>query len=113
MAAIIHVVPNVQIYKTYIGRMKGLMFRKNVPDKINGIVLLPCKSVHSCFMRFPIDLVFFDSTFTVIYVLPRFAPWKISAWQPGALGCLELPSGDIDARGIQVGHQVTFSAPRN
>ena len=41
---------------TFLGRFLGLMGKKALPP-FHGLLLIPCSSVHMCFMRFPIDVV--------------------------------------------------------
>ncbi|TML60208.1 MAG: DUF192 domain-containing protein, partial [Actinobacteria bacterium] len=55
--------------------MKGLLGRTSLPDG-EGLLLKPCGSVHTFFMRFPIDVVFLDRELSVVAVSAEVAPWR-------------------------------------
>lgn len=80
---------------TFGERLQGLMFRKQMIG--DGLLLEPCASVHNCFVRFPIDVVFLDRDNTVVKVLRNFKPWRFSWFYFGARRALELPSGKVPA----------------
>jgi uncharacterized membrane protein (UPF0127 family) len=73
-------------------RIKGLLGRKSLgPDE--GLWLEPAASIHTFFMRFPIDVVFLDSDRRVLKIVPVLSPWRATAsW--GARAALELGSGE-------------------
>jgi uncharacterized membrane protein (UPF0127 family) len=63
------------------------------PDEAGAGLLIPaCASVHTCGMRFPLDLVFLDALERPL-ALRRGLPPRRLAWQAGAAAVLELPSG--------------------
>ena len=65
----------VEIANTYFTRLKGLMFRRGLePGK--GLLLDPCPQIHTCFMRFNIDAVFFNKDGLVLYVAEQMKPWR-------------------------------------
>ena len=51
-------------------RFRGLLGKKELPPG-EGILLRPCASVHTMFMRFAIDVVFCDGDLRVLSVAPR------------------------------------------
>jgi len=53
-----------------------------------------CASIHTFFMRFPLDVVFLDADFTVRKVVRGLRPWRLAA-MPGAAHVLELPAGRL------------------
>jgi tetratricopeptide (TPR) repeat protein len=69
---------------------------------MNGLVLERCASVHTCFMRFAIDVVFMDSGGRVLRVVPSLKPWRFAAC-PGARFVWELPAGESLRLGIRRG----------
>ena len=87
---------------TFLGRFLGLMGKKALPP-FHGLLLIPCSSVHMCFMRFPIDVVYLAADGQVLKVRPRLQPWYGMSWCPGAWGVLELPAGGAEQAGIQKG----------
>jgi uncharacterized protein len=82
-------------------RLRGLLGRDELPTG-EGLLLKPAPSVHTCFMRFPIDIVFLDTRMRVVSVAPEVRPWKF-AGRRGTRAVLELPAGEADRRGIREG----------
>ncbi len=74
-------------------RNRGLLGRDGL-DPGSALVLAPCNSVHTWFMRFPIDLLFVTRDGTVKKVRSAVPPWRIAlSW--GVLAVIELPAGTI------------------
>jgi uncharacterized membrane protein (UPF0127 family) len=65
-------------------------------------LLLRTASVHTSFMRFPIDVVFLDRELKVLRVVPALKPWRAALCR-GATWTLELPAHTCEARGLRVG----------
>ena len=80
-------------------RMRGLLGRSELP-RGEGILLRPCGSIHTFFMRFPIDAVFVDRDGRVVGVERELKPWR-TARRRGAKAVLELAAGA--AAGIDAG----------
>src|SRR5262245_46280826 len=75
-------------------RLRGLLGRRRLP-KGEGIVLRPGWSIHTAFMRFPIDIVFIDADQVVMRVVPRLGPWR-TAFCRGAHDIVELAGGECE-----------------
>ncbi len=82
-------------------RRKGLLGRENLASG-EGLWIVPCESVHTFFMRFPIDLVYLDRKNRVRKLCAGVGPWRISACLM-ARSVLELPAGAIRATQTQRG----------
>jgi uncharacterized protein len=82
-------------------RMRGLLGRKYLRQG-EGMVLRPGWSIHTAFMRFPIDAVFLDSDHVVMKVAADVRPWRASA-RLRARAVLELPAGEAARRGLSPG----------
>jgi uncharacterized membrane protein (UPF0127 family) len=89
-------------------RFWGLMGRKRLPDG-HGLLLAPCSSVHTFFMRFPIDVIFLDRHSVVVKIVHSMRPWR-TALGGGGKDALELNAGEALRLEIQPGDQITFSA---
>jgi uncharacterized protein len=87
-------------------RLRGLMGRRGL-EPGEGLLLRPSGSVHTCFMRFAIDVVFLDRELRVLAVSPAVRPWRLCL-QRGARAVLELPAGDAERVGISPGDQLTI-----
>jgi uncharacterized membrane protein (UPF0127 family) len=91
----------IAVADTPVARMKGLLGRRSL-DPGEGLLLRPAGSVHTAFMRFPIDVVFLDRELRVLRVEPSVSPWRLVA-QRGAKAVLELPAGAARRRGLKPG----------
>ena len=100
------VVPNVQRTTTAWERFAGLMGRPAMATD-DALLIDPCASVHTFFMRFPIDLVYLNHEFTVVKTVESMSPWRMSA-AFGARTTLELASGRIRALEISVGQRLAW-----
>lgn len=93
---------------SFFKRLKGLMGRPDLPAG-QALLLAPCPQIHTCFMRFAIDVLFLSSDNTVLYVLENFKPWRLSPIVCGAAKTLEMPSGTLRGR-VQKGDRVEFES---
>ena len=84
-----------------LARMRGLLGRKELPSG-EGILLRPAGSVHTFFMRFPIDVVFLDRELRVLDIAADVPAWRTRRAR-GAKAVLELPAGEAGRKGLQVG----------
>ena len=82
-------------------RSKGLLGRQGLPPG-GGLWIIPCESVHTFFMRFPIDLVYIDRKHRVRKVTRQVVPWRLSACL-SAHSVLELPVGTIQDSKTEAG----------
>lgn len=87
-------------------RMRGLLGRASLPDG-RGMRFEPTSSLHMMFMRFAIDVVYFDREERVVKLVSEFKPWRFSAAR-GARGAYELPAGVITSADIEVGDQLVL-----
>jgi uncharacterized membrane protein (UPF0127 family) len=85
-------------------RRHGLLGRSGLMDG-EGLVLAPCSSVHTAFMRFPIDVAFLDRHGRVLRVAADVAPWRIRfRWR--AFAVVELAAGALARTGTKAGDVV-------
>ena len=82
-------------------RMRGLLGRSELRSG-EGLLLRPASSIHTCFMRFPIDAVFLDGGLRVLGISDELGPWR-AASRRGARAVLELPAGESARRELRVG----------
>jgi len=89
-------------------RNKGLLGREGLAAG-EGLWIVPCESVHTFFMRFPIDLVYLDRNYKVKKVRSAVGAWRLSACF-SAHSILELPAGTVRATQTEAGDTLEFSA---
>ena len=68
-----------EVAKTFLQRLKGLMGRKCLPPG-EGMLILKCNAIHTCFMRFAIDATFLDCDDNVVKVVRNIRPWRLFVW---------------------------------
>lgn len=85
---------NILMADTPISRVIGLMFRKRPVDS-DGLLLDPCNSIHTCFMRYPLDVVFMSKSNQVIKIIRNLKPWRMTLIYFKARKTLELPAGNL------------------
>ena len=89
-------------------RNMGLLGRDGLAPG-EGLWIVPCESVHTFFMRFPIDLVYLDRKNTVKKVRHAVGAWRLSACL-SAHSILELPAGTIRNTQTRPGDTLEISA---
>ena len=87
-------------------RRVGLLHHKSLAPG-EGLWIVPCESVHTFFMKFPIDLVYLDKRLKVRKVRHAVPPWRLSACFT-AHSVLELPAGSAAETGTAVGDELTI-----
>jgi hypothetical protein len=87
-------------------RSKGLLGREGLAPG-EGLWIVPCESVHTFFMRFPIDLVYLDRKNKIRKVRNKVGAWRLSACL-SAHSVLELPAGTIGNTHTQPGDTLEF-----
>jgi hypothetical protein len=85
-----------------LARLVGLLNRKGLP-KGEGLILKPCNSIHTFFMRFPIDALFVDKDYQVVKALPNLIPFRLTGIYLGSAFAIELPANTIQSTNTQQG----------
>lgn len=98
---------HVQVADTFFARLRGLMGCKQLAPG-EGLLLIPCPQIHTCFMRFNIDAVFCDKSGKVLYVKEQMKPWRWGRLVRGGHCTLELPGGSLQGR-VQPGDELLFA----
>ncbi len=87
-------------------RRTGLLRHERL-EPGEGLWIVPCESVHTFFMKFPIDLVYLDKRKKVRKVRHAVRPWRLSACLV-AHSVLELPAGTAEQSGTAVGDELAI-----
>lgn len=85
---------NTKVADSFLRRFIGLMGRKHLVQG-EGMLLSPCRQIHTFFMRITIDAVFLDRNGTILEVIPEMKPGRISPCVKAACHVLELPQGTV------------------
>jgi uncharacterized protein len=87
-------------------RVRGLLGREEL-DGGAGLWIARTGSVHTFFMRFPIDAVFLDRELRVRKVVASVKPFRL-AWSRGARSVVELASGEAARVGLAEGMRLSW-----
>jgi uncharacterized membrane protein (UPF0127 family) len=94
--------PRITTAGNFWQRLRGLMFTASLPDG-DALLLRDCPSVHTCFMRYPLDVVYLNRQGSVVKLVAGLKPWRMSVGGQGAAHTLEMSVGGIRRYGLQVG----------
>src|SRR5579871_5329702 len=97
------VADHVELATTRAARRRGLLGRDTLPPTA-AFVLSPCFSVHTAFMKFPLDVLFVDSD-SVVRRVVQMPPWRIAV-DPRARVVIEMAAGV--PRDVRVGDRVAM-----
>jgi uncharacterized protein len=95
-----------RIADNFFSRMRGLLGKRQLPDD-ECLLIRPAGSIHTFFMRFPIDAVFLSRDGEVLKVKPNVGAWR-ARFCRSAHSVLELPAGEAARREIAPGDQLEF-----
>ncbi len=100
------VVSRVSIADSYWSRFWGLMGRRKLGED-EGLLIEPCSSIHTMFMRFAIDVVFLDREHRIVKVA-TVPPFR-AALGRGSHAVLEIAAGTAERNGLEVGDALSLT----
>ena len=97
----------VYLIKSFFGKALGLMFKEKVDYGIVFMFYMENNThhLHTCFMRFAVDILFLDSKFKVLKIIRNIKPWKLDIKGKGKY-IVELPAGK--SLNTKVGDKISF-----
>ena len=102
------VADRIAVAATRATRRVGLLNHERL-EPGEGLWIVPSRGVHTCWMRFPIDVLALDERGVVIDRVVHLQPWRIRLPRRGTAGVLELRAGTLDELGTRVGHRIAFA----
>ena len=96
------VVPWMKVADRFGLRAVGLMGKAAVPQAYGAGLFFPkCTSLHTCFMRFPLTVIFLDAAGQMLEVRENVTPWQMVKGPKGTRHCAEMamPMTSRAARG--------------
>lgn len=87
-----HVI-DVVLARSFFSRLKGFLGKKPKPG--DGLLLKPCKQVHTLFMKAPIDVYYLDKEGTVLAAFRSVKPWRVLPFVFHASMVLELGANTL------------------
>ena len=90
-----------------IDRAVGLLTRRGL-EPGEALWIMPCRGVHTCGMRFAIDVVALDRSGTVVDLVANLRPWRIRLPRQGTSSVLELAAGSLATLTTKLGHRIAL-----
>lgn len=98
---------NLSVAGTLWSRTRGLLWRPALSSG-EGLLIRPCKGVHTFLMRYPIDVIFLNRQNRVIHTVPNLRPQRVTRVLLRSQTVLELPAGTVMASGTAAGNEIVF-----
>jgi uncharacterized membrane protein (UPF0127 family) len=89
------ILESIEVADTFWKRFKGYQFRRFAPTN-TGLLLSPCSSLHTCFMRFPIDVIMLDQDNIVLSSRRHIAPWRAVICRSGTVRVIETAANALN-----------------
>jgi uncharacterized membrane protein (UPF0127 family) len=101
-----------EVARSFMARGRGLMGRVALPESY-ALIIYPEWSIHTFFMRMPIDVLFVDRADRVVGLREAMPPSRPFAGVSPLHGryVIEMPAGVIAATGTAVGDQLVLTPP--
>ena len=90
---------------SFWARLRGLIGSKPL-EQGEGLLIIPCNSIHTHFMSFPIDVLFVSQEQKVVAVQQALQPWRFGGTHRAARFVIELPAGTVADSSTQPGDQL-------
>jgi len=95
---------HVELAMTRAARNKGLLGRDALA-RDRALLIAPCWSIHTWFMRFPIDVIFLARDGRVMKTRAAIGPWRM-ALALGAYAVVELAAGAVANSQLKTGDRL-------
>lgn len=101
-----------ELARSFLARGRGLMGRAALPASY-ALIIYPESSIHTFFMRVPIDVLFVDRGDRVVGLRAAMPPGRLYAGVAPWRGryVIEMPAGVIAATGTAIGDQLAITPP--
>lgn len=101
------VLERLTVCDTCFSRLRGLLGRNGLGDD-EGVFLSKVSSVHTLFMRFPIDIVFLDNKNRIVKIVECVKPYHLAFGSLRTSGTLEMACGKIRRDRFLIGDRIVF-----
>ncbi len=89
-------------------KFRGLMGVRQLPIG-DGLLIEACDSVHTHFMRIPIDIFYIDEKQRIVGIDAAMQSWRIGRRHANAAAVLEVPSGTAARTQSTIGDQLKIA----
>ena len=77
--------------------------------EVKGFLIPSCNSIHTFFVRFPIDVVFLDKDNKIVGLKENLRPFSFSPIFWRAKAVLELPENSIKKHSLELGNKLILN----
>lgn len=95
----------VEVAENFWSRLIGLLGRNSLNNG-TALWIARCPSIHTFFMKFPIDVVFVDTSLKVCACYKNVRPWRLILPVHGASSVFECSIGAISRGQVEKGDQL-------
>ena len=95
------------VANTFLLRLKGLLGQKELPAD-TGLIIKPCKAVHTLGMSFAIDVAFVDKDHTICAITKAMSPNKLGRTISNAHYVIEAPEGTFARKNLWIGAKINL-----
>lgn len=97
----------VKVADNFFTRSIGLLLKKTVSQD-EALIIKPCCSIHTFFMRFEIDVLFVNKQNEIVALYENVKPWRILPIHLRSDYVIELCAGQISDKNIQKGDTINI-----
>lgn len=98
---------DAKVADSFFSRSIGLLSRKTLSES-ESLIIKPCCSIHTFFMRFDIDVLFIGAKGKIIGLYENVNPWNVLPIHLTSKYVVELPAGCISNKNIQKGDEISL-----
>lgn len=98
-------VATARVADSYWSRLRGLIGHAPLAPG-EGLIIVPCNSIHTHFMGFAIDVVYVDKNHRIVGLDKDLKPWRFGRIHRRARYVIELPAGALADSGAEIGDQL-------
>ena len=100
----------LSIAGTHWSRLRGLMGKDAASFPAgDGLWIVPSRGVHTLAMKFPIDVLYLDTSKHVVHVEQNLKPWRVAKVSMHTASVLELPGNTLKSSGTAVGDEIEIA----
>ena len=97
---------NIKTASGFMDRFMGLMGQKSISEDL--VMYFPaCNSIHTYFMKIPIDVIMLDRKGQIVFIRENVVPWNM-AFCFMAKDTIEMKSGAIRRFELKIGGTLTI-----
>lgn len=88
-----------EVADNFVTRTFGLIPKSSLNEG-EGLIIKPCNSIHTFFMKFAIDVIFVNKKNEIVAFYENVKPWRILPIHFSSHYVIELPAGTITAKNL-------------